>query len=321
MARTIFLTGAAGFIGAHTAKALLERGDTVIGIDNLNDYYSPQLKDDRLTWLKPYPEFHFYKADIADQQDLNKIIEKHLPDTICHLAAQAGVQYSLQNPLAYIQSNVVGTTVIFEAAKQFKIPQVVYASSSSVYGNSPTAPFTEEQNTDHPISLYAATKKSCEVIAYSYHHLYGIKTTGLRFFTVYGPWGRPDMAPFKFAKGIWKGETLNLNDHGKARRDFTFIDDIVSGILLSLDKSLDYELINLGGSNVVDLESFVSLFEKHLQKTAKRNLVPLPPGDVPLTSAKTDRAQQLLGWAPKTPIDKGVQQFCRWFKEYYSNAL
>ncbi|HSI21121.1 MAG TPA: NAD-dependent epimerase/dehydratase family protein [Verrucomicrobiae bacterium] len=318
--KKIFLTGAAGFIGSHVAKALLERGDEVIGIDNVNDYYDPQLKCDRLAWLSPYPNFHFYEGDVADPVFLDGVLDKHPGVTsICHLAAQAGVRYSLENPLAYIHSNVMGTTCIFEQARHRNIPQVVYASSSSVYGNSDSAPFVEDQNTDRPISLYAATKKSCEVIAHTYHHLFGVQSTGLRFFTVYGPWGRPDMSPIKFASLIWNDKEIDVYNHGKMQRDFTFIDDIARGVIASIDTPLAYEIINLGGSNVVELETFITTLEKHLGKQAKKNYMPLQPGDVLLTSADTTKAQELLQWKSQVSLDQGLAEFAAWFKTYYQS--
>ena len=315
--RTYLVTGAAGFIGAHVAKTLLERGDAVVGIDNLNDYYDPTLKHDRLKLLEAFPAFTFYTENIANIEALETIFSKHHFDAICHLAAQAGVRYSLENPLAYIEANVRGTTVIFELARKHGVRDITYASSSSVYGNSETAPFKESQPTDHPISLYAATKKSCEVIASTYHHLYDLQVTGLRFFTVYGPWGRPDMSPIKFAKLIWAGQPIEVYNFGKMQRDFTYIDDIVDGVVRSLDRPQADAIINLGGSSVTELETFITLLEQALGKPAIKEYKPLQPGDVLLTSADTTLAQHLLDWHPQTSLPEGIQKFAAWFKEYY----
>lgn len=319
MGKTVLLTGAAGFIGAHTAVALLKRGDAVIGIDNFNDYYDPQLKRDRVEQLLgAHKNYTQYDGDITDAALLETIFKKHKIDTICHLAAQAGVRYSLEQPLLYISSNVVGTTMLFEAARQHQIPHVVYASSSSVYGNSTDAPFREDQRTDTPISLYAATKKSTEVIAHSYHHLYGMQLTGLRFFTVYGPWGRPDMSPIKFARLIWDDKPIDVYNYGKMQRDFTFISDIVRGTLAALDTPNGNLVVNLGGSSVTELEHFIATLEKHLGKTAEKNYLPLQPGDVLLTSADTSLAKEKLGWEPAVSLDEGVAEFVDWFKTYYA---
>lgn len=317
MSKTILLTGAAGFIGAQTAQALLGRGDQVIGVDNLNDYYSVQLKKDRLARLKS-PRFTFHELDIANTLQLAKALEGNKIDAICHLAAQAGVRYSLEKPLTYIQSNLLGSTVIFELAKITGINQIVYASSSSVYGNNPQTPFREDQKIDRPISLYAATKAGVELLAHTYNHLYKIKMTGLRFFTVYGPWGRPDMAPIKFAKAISAGETIDVYNHGKMQRDFTYIDDIVRGIVSSLNRPLEDEIINLGGSQVTELEYFIALLEKEFGKKAKKNYLPLQPGDVLTTAADTSKAKSLLDWTPQVNLEEGVSRFCQWFSRYYS---
>ena len=319
MNKVILLTGVAGFIGSHTAKYLLERGDTVVGVDNMNDYYSVELKESRIKRLSADPHFHFYQVDIADETVMGQIGSAHKIDAICHLAAQAGVRYSLEHPLTYIHSNILGTTVIFELAKKWKISHVVYASSSSVYGNSPAdKPFAEDINTDQPISLYAASKKACEVIAHTYYHLYDIQATGLRFFTVYGPWGRPDMAAYKFATAILADQPIDVYNYGKMKRDFTYIDDIVRGIVASLDMPLGYQLFNLGGSNTVELSYFIELLEKNLGKEAKKNLLPMQAGDVPGTSADISKAQKLLDWTPRVAIEEGVRNFCQWFLQYHN---
>lgn len=311
---TILVTGAAGFIGFHTSKELLERGDKVIGIDNLNNYYDPLLKMSRLEQLSKYKNFKFYKQDISDGISVDENVNK-----ICHLAAQAGVRYSIENPLAYQKANSLGTLQVFEFARQNKIPSVVYASSSSVYGNSSEAPFKEDMKIDEPISFYAATKKSNELYAHTYHHLYGINMTGLRFFTVYGPWGRPDMAPFKFTKKILENETIDVYNNGKMKRDFTYIDDITSGIVLALDKESPFEIFNLARGETVELMDFVSAIEEATGKVAKKNMMPMQAGDVLLTSGDIGRAKTMLGYTPKISIEKGVKEFVDWYKKYYNS--
>jgi UDP-glucuronate 4-epimerase len=315
MNKTVLLTGAAGFIGYHVAEVLLARGDIVIGIDSLNDYYSPKLKRDRLARLT-HENFHFHENDISDEKTIQKIFATQPIDAICHLAAQAGVRYSLQNPMAYVQSNLVGSVVLLEATRHAKIPHFVYASSSSVYGGSGNSPFSEGQLTDNPVSLYAATKKSLEVIAHSYHHLFGFTTTGLRFFTVYGPWGRPDMAAYLFAKAILEDRPIDVYNHGKMQRDFTYIDDIVRGVIASIDMPQGNQIFNLGGSNVTELETYISTLEEKLGKKAIKNYLPMQPGDVPLTSADTSKAKRLLGWEATVSLDEGLQRFCSWLTEY-----
>lgn len=315
--KTILLTGAAGFIGFHTATALLKRGDTVIGVDNLNPYYSTKLKEDRLDQLKKQANFSFYKANIADQPAIAKIYKENKIDVVCHLAAQAGVRYSLENPYAYIESNLQGTTVIFEEAKRAGVKQITYASSSSVYGKNTEAIFKESQVTDTPISLYAATKKSTELLAHSYHHLFGLKMTGLRFFTVYGPWGRPDMFAFLLSKSILENEPVKVFNEGKMYRDFTYIDDIVAGVIASLDHPQAYEVFNLGGAKTTLLNDFIALVEKEMGGTAEKQYLPLQPGDVLRTSADVGKAEELLGWTPQVPLEQGVKNFCVWFKNYY----
>lgn len=314
---TILLTGVAGFIGSHTAQKLLNRGDQVIGIDNLNDYYDVNLKHARLALLKPNDNFHFFPLDITNTKELNKICSKYKIDKVCHLAAQAGVRYSMENPLAYIEANIKGTTVIFELARHHKIGQVVYASSSSIYGNIKESPFKEDMQTDTPISLYAASKKSCELIAHTYHHLFSIKTTGLRFFTVYGPFGRPDMAAFLFADAMRQGKSIKVFNHGKMHRDFTYIDDIVSGVVASLDTPFECEIINLGGNHTTELEHFIANLEKELGYKATKEYLPLQDGDVVSTSADITKAQKLLNWTPQIRIEEGLARFAAWYKNYY----
>lgn len=313
----ILVTGGAGFIGSFVAKKLADRGDEVVIVDNLNAYYDPKLKKDRLGFLSSYDNIEINELDIANYKDLEKIFTKHSFDKICHLAAQAGVRYSLENPQVYIDSNIVGTHNIFELARQFKVNDVVFASSSSVYGGNKKIPFSEEDKVDNPISLYAATKKSNELEAYTYHHLFGLNVFGLRFFTVYGPWGRPDMALFKFTKAISQDQPIDVYNQGKMRRDFTYIDDIVEGVVLSLDKVKDYEVINLGNHNPVELEEFISVIEEYVGKKANKNYMPLQPGDVIETYADTKKAKELLGWEPKTNINEGVKKFVEWYKSYY----
>ena len=308
----ILLTGAAGFIGFHTSKALLERGNAVIGIDNLNNYYDPKLKLARLKILKKYPKFTFYKADIAKELP----IKEHI-DVICHLAAQAGVRYSLENPKLYEKSNMLGTLNIFEFARKNKIKSVIYASSSSVYGNSKKTPFTESQKLNTPISLYAATKKANELYAYVYHHLYGINMTGLRFFTVYGSFGRPDMALFKFTKNILKDKPIDVYNFGKMKRDFTYIDDIIDGTIKAIDKAYAFEIFNLAKGEPIKLTSFIEEIEKNTKKKAKKNLLPMQPGDVSETFGDITKAKAKLGYNPKTSISKGIKIFINWYKEFY----
>lgn len=318
MAR-ILVTGVAGFIGSFVASALLKRGDEVIGIDNLNNYYDVNLKKARLKhFFMSNKRFTFYKVDFSDYKAMEKIFKRHKIDKICHLGAQAGVRYSLENPWAYIQSNINGALAIFELARHFGIKTVVYASSSSVYGGNKKMPFSVEDNVDTPISLYAATKRSDELIAYTYHHLFGIKMTGLRFFTVYGPWGRPDMALFLFTKAILKGKPIKVFNHGAMKRDFTFITDIVDGVLASLDKEYDYEILNLGNSNIVELMYFIKTLEKELGKKAKMKMMPMQAGDVPSTYSDIKKSTKLLGFKPKVKIEKGIHEFVEWYRWYYN---
>ena len=315
MSKTILLTGIAGFIGHETALALLARGDAVIGVDNFNDYYDPALKRARVERLKGAAAV--YECDVTDKERLGEIIRKHRPNQICHLAAQAGVGYSLKNPFAYEMANNLGTLTIFELARHNGIPSVIYASSSSVYGGNTKIPFSTEDPVDKPISIYAATKRYNELLAHTYHHLYGIRSSGLRFFTVYGPWGRPDMSLYKFTEAIAAGKPIDVYNHGKMKRDFTFISDIVAGVLASLDKDYPYEIFNLGNSNTVDLLTFIATIEKELGKPAKKNMLDMQPGDVPETFADIAKSRRLLGFDPKVKIDEGIRRFVAWYKDYH----
>jgi UDP-glucuronate 4-epimerase len=331
----ILVTGAAGFIGMHTAKRLLERGDEVVGIDNINDYYDVRLKHARLEQLKPFPNFTFIKMDIADREAMEKLFAEHKFPRVIHLAAQAGVRYSLKNPHAYIQSNVVGFMNILEGCRHNSVEHLVYASSSSVYGSNTKVPFSEHDNTDHPVSLYAATKKSNEMMAHTYSHLYRLPTTGLRFFTVYGPWGRPDMAAMLFTKAILEGAAIDVYNHGDMRRDFTYIDDIVEGVVRVLDKipvpeanfdpmnpdpvisNAPYRLYNIGNHQPVGLLAFIATLESALGKKAITNLLPMQAGDVPMTFADTHRLQALIDFSPSTPLAEGIARFVEWYREHF----
>ncbi len=315
--QTILVTGSAGFIGFHTSKKLLEQGHRVIGVDNLNNYYDPSLKKARNAILKKFDNYIFYKGDIADLEFIQKIFKDNAIDKICHLAAQAGVRYSLTHPHIYIQANLVGFTNLIDEAKNHGIKDFIYASSSSVYGGNTKIPFSTNDRVDKPLSLYAATKKSNELIAHTYHSLYQMNCTGLRFFTVYGPYGRPDMALFLFSKAILENKPIDVFNFGKMKRDFTYIDDIVDGIISSLNKAYPYEIFNLGNNNPVDLNYFIELIEKFLGKTATKNLLPLQAGDVPETFADIENTKNKLAWQPKTSIEDGIKKFIAWYKEYY----
>jgi UDP-glucuronate 4-epimerase len=311
----ILVTGSAGFIGAHVVKELTARGDEVVGIDNYNDYYDQKLKRDRVNFLRP--NIVEYEIDIADKEAVSKVFENHRFDAICHLAAQAGVRYSLENPDIYISANIIGTHNLLEQCRLHGIKKFIFASSSSVYGGNEKIPFSENDLVDKPVSLYAATKKANELEAHSYFHLYGINVVGLRFFTVYGPWGRPDMALFKFVKAILKGDAIDVYNQGEMKRDFTYIDDIVSGVLASIDYCQGYEIFNLGNNNPVDLKDFISVIEEALGIHAVRNYLPLQPGDVVKTYANIDKAKSILEWTPKTDIRSGIERFVEWYKSYY----
>lgn len=313
----VVITGAAGFIGFHLAKELLERGEKVVGIDSITDYYDPRIKQKRLALLKGYPGFRFYKVNIAKYSALEKVLKTEKPDEVVHLAAQPGVRYSLTNPWAYVESNVLGTLNVFEAAKRLVQPRVIYASSSSVYGASEKSSMSEHDRTDSQISVYAATKKASEALAHSYNHLYGIETVGLRFFTVYGTWYRPDQALFKFVKSILTGKTIQVYNRGKMKRSFTHISDIVAGIiaLLGTKPRGRNEIYNLGGAEAIPLLDFIRLIEQETGKKAKKNLMPMQAGDVRETTADWSKAHKELGFAPKTSMREGIAEFVHWFGE------
>ncbi len=317
--KTILVTGSAGFIGFHASQKLLEMGVKVIGLDSINDYYDPKLKNHRNDILKKYNNYKFYQTDISQEKELKKIFEENKIDKICHLAAQAGVRYSLQNPSAYHQSNLQGFINIIECARNFDIKDFVYASSSSVYGKNKMREtgFSEEDSVDHPISLYAATKKANELIAHNYHHLFGLNCTGLRFFTAYGPSSRPDMAMYLFTNEIVNNHEVKLFNYGKMFRDFTYIDDIVDGIIKSLEKAYPYEIFNLGNSQTVEVKYLIELLEKALNKKAKIKLEPIQPGDVEITFANISKAEKMLNFKPQTNIEKGVENFIDWYKKYH----
>ncbi|MBI1195869.1 MAG: NAD-dependent epimerase/dehydratase family protein [Gammaproteobacteria bacterium] len=330
----ILVTGTAGFIGSFVAASLLDRGDEVVGIDNLNDYYDVSLKRDRLAKLASRDGFTNVEAGLEDRDAVTRLFAEHRPQRVVHLAAQAGVRYSLKNPHAYADSNLVGMLNILEGCRNNAVEHLVYASSSSVYGANTKMPFSVHDNVDHPVSLYAATKKANELMAHSYSHLYALPTTGLRFFTVYGPWGRPDMAYFSFTKKILSGEPIDVFNYGKCRRDFTYIDDIVEGVIRTLDRvptanpdgcdqtdpsrsHAPYRIYNIGNNQPVELLYFIEVIEKALGKEAEKNLMPLQPGDVPATYADIDDLTRDVGFKPSTPIETGIGRFVEWYKEYY----
>ncbi|WP_142849327.1 NAD-dependent epimerase [Telmatospirillum sp. J64-1] len=322
---SIIVTGAAGFIGFHTAKRLLERGERVIGVDNVNDYYDPSLKEARLAVLREYEGFSFYRIDIADRAAMDEMLARYddISD-IVHLAAQAGVRYSLINPYAYSHANLEGHLVMLEVARRLKPRHFVYASSSSVYGANKTLPFSVEDRVDNPISLYAATKKANELMSHTYSHLYRIPSTGLRFFTVYGPWGRPDMAAFLFTRAIMAGQPIKVFNHGRMRRDFTYIDDIVSGVIGVLVKppaddgeTPPYRLYNIGNNRSEDLMRFIGLIERELGRKAQYEMLPMQPGDVPETYADIEALARDVGYAPTTSIDEGIPRFVSWYRDYH----
>jgi UDP-glucuronate 4-epimerase len=315
--QTTLVTGAAGFIGFNLCKKLLENGNRVIGLDNLNPYYDVSLKKARLERLKPHEEFLFNKADIEDLPKLKKIFRDQPIDRICNLAAQAGVRYSLIDPFSYQKSNLEGFLNLLEMAREHRVSNFVYASSSSVYGKNDTYPFSTEDRVDTPVSLYGATKKANELMAHAYSHLFDIPCTGLRFFTVYGPWGRPDMALFLFTEAILKNKPIKVYNHGRMKRDFTYIDDIVDGTIAALDRPFPYEVFNLGNSNVIGLLDFIRVIEEGLGKKAKKEMLPMQPGDVPETSADIQKSRDMLGFNPKTSIKEGVGKFLTWYREYY----
>ena len=311
------VTGAAGFIGFHVARTLLESGHEVIGIDNLNPYYDVSLKRGRLELITPNPLFTFYHADINNLATLETIFADHPIDRICNLAAQAGVRYSIQNPFAYEESNLKGFLNLLELVRHYPVRAFVFASSSSVYGNNRKLPFSIEDTVDTPISLYAATKKANELMAHAYSHLFDIPLTGLRYFTVYGPWGRPDMALFLFTEAIINGRPIEIYNFGKMKRDFTYIDDIVDGTIAALDNPFKYEIFNLGNSKSVELMKLIEIIEEELGIVAKKRFLPLQPGDVPETYADIDKTKRLLGFNPKTSIRSGIRRFLSWYRGYY----
>lgn len=315
--KTILVTGSAGFIGFHTSKKLLEMGNTVIGIDNLNNYYDPKLKEARNAILKKFDNYKFYKGNLEDLDFIKKIFKENKIDKVCNLAAQAGVRYSLENPHAYVNSNLVGFVNVLETAYRNNVKDFIYASSSSVYGKNKKMPLSIHDNVDHPISIYAASKKANELLAHAYHHLYGMNCTGLRFFTVYGPYGRPDMALFLFIKAILQNEPIKVFNHGKMKRDFTYVDDIVSGIVASLDKSYPYEIFNLGNHKSVELNYFIELIEKELGQKAKKDFLPMQAGDVAETFADIESSKEKLNFEPTTSIEQGIKNCIAWYKEYY----
>jgi UDP-glucuronate 4-epimerase len=312
----ILVTGAAGFIGFHIAKKLCESGEAVVGIDNMNRYYDPALKEARLEVLRKVNGFSFHKLDLCDYDGLKAVFGKDRFTGICHMAAQAGVRYSLTDPFAYQKSNNEGFLNLIECARHAAVRNFVYASSSSVYGANTKLPFSESDPTDMPISLYAATKKANELTAYCYSHLFGLHTTALRFFTVYGPWGRPDMALFKFTKAILAGEPIDVYNNGKMRRNFTYIDDVVTGVLLALEHPAPFEIYNVGNSKAEELMDFIREIEKNLGKKAIINYLPMQPGDVKETVADIAKLRK-LGYTPLTNIDRGIREFIGWYREYY----
>jgi UDP-glucuronate 4-epimerase len=332
----ILVTGAAGFIGFHLAKCLLERGDEVIGLDNLNDYYDVQLKMDRLKQLESHPAFRFFKMDLADRDGITGLFSAEKFDKVVNLAAQAGVRYSITNPYAYIDSNLVGFINILEGCRHTGVKHLIYASSSSVYGANTNMPFSIHDNVDHPVSLYAATKKANELMSHTYSSLYGLPTTGLRFFTVYGPWGRPDMALFLFTRSILEGKPIDVYNHGKMQREFTYIDDIIEGVVRVTDRVAapneswsgakpdpgtsyaPYRIYNIGNNNPVELLQFIETIERQLGKRAIKNLLPLQAGDVPATAADVDDLMNDVGFKPGTTIETGIGRFVEWYREYYN---
>ncbi|MBV8546773.1 MAG: NAD-dependent epimerase [Acidobacteria bacterium] len=335
----IFVTGAAGFIGFHVSKRLLERGDEVVGIDNLNDYYDPALKHARLDILRKFERFEFVHADIADRAAIEELFARHKPQRVVHLAAQAGVRYSLTNPHAYTESNITGFLNILEGCRHHAVEHLVYASSSSVYGANTKQPFSEHDNIDHPVSLYAATKKANELMAHTYAHLFGVASTGLRFFTVYGPWGRPDMALFRFTRGILAGEPIPVFNEGRMIRDFTFIDDIVEGVVRVLDQRAEpdpawsgdepdparsyapYRVFNIGNNRPVLLLDYIAALEEALGRKATLDLLPMQPGDVVSTRADVSELEKAVGFHPSVTIGEGIARFVTWYKDYFQVPL
>ena len=337
--KMLLITGVAGFIGFHLARSRLEQGENIVGIDNLNDYYDVFLKEARLQQLQQYPNFIFEKIDISDAASVSNLFSRYQFINVVNLAAQAGVRYSLENPLAYINSNVVGFTNIIENCRYHNIKHIVYASTSSVYGANQRQPFAESDSVEHPLAIYAATKKCNELIAHSYAHLYQLPSTGLRFFTVYGPWGRPDMALFLFTKAILNDESINVFNNGKMVRDFTYIDDIVEGISRAIDKVAEpniqwdalnpdpassyapYKIYNIGNNKPIPLMDYINQLEKALGKTAKLKMLPMQPGDVSSTCADVSKLKQDLGYLPNISIEEGINRFVAWYLDYYKTRL
>ena len=335
----VLVTGAAGFIGMHVAQRLLARGDEVVGVDNLNAYYDVALKQARLDLLAQHSGFRFVRLDIADTDAVGKLFRREGFQRVAHLAAQAGIRYSLDNPQAYVQSNLVGFVNVLEGCRYATVEHLVYASSSSIYGGNKKMPFSEHDNVDHPISLYAATKKSNELMAHTYSHLFGLPTTGLRFFTVFGPWGRPDMSYFKFTKAILEGRPIEVFNHGKMQRDFTYVDDIVEGVVRVLDRppraqpdfdamhpdpassSAPFRIYNIGSHRPVDLMTFIKVLEGALGREAEKELLPLQDGDVVATYAQTEALQAAIGFVPATSITEGIGRFVDWYRSYYRVEL
>jgi UDP-glucuronate 4-epimerase len=331
----VFITGVAGFIGSNLAMRLLERGDTVVGVDNMNDYYDVTLKEARLARFSGHPQFTFLKLDIADRPGMAKLFDQHRFDAVMNLAAQAGVRYSIENPSAYIDANLVGFANILEGCRHSKVGHLVFASSSSVYGANTRLPFSEHDNVDHPVSLYAASKKANELMAHSYAHLYSLPCTGLRFFTVYGPWGRPDMALFKFTKGILEGKPIPVFNQGKMVRDFTYVDDIVEGVIRTIDQPAKpdptwsgdqpdcatsyapYRVYNIGNNQPVELMRYIQVLEQCLGRKAQLDLLPMQAGDVPVTYANTEALEQAVDFHPRTNVETGIARFVAWYKDYY----
>ncbi len=331
----VLVTGAAGFIGMHTAERLLSRGDEVIGVDNLNDYYETSLKEARLARLEPHGNFSFQRIDIGDRGAMEQLFEREKPQRVVHLAAQAGVRYSIDNPHAYVDANLQGFMNILEGCRHNAVEHLLYASSSSVYGGNAALPFDEHQNVDHPVSLYAATKKANELMAHTYSHLFRLPTTGLRFFTVYGPWGRPDMSPMLFAKAMLENRPIDVFNNGNMMRDFTYIDDIVEGVVRTLDRTAEpdpdfdrtnpdpatsnapYRIFNIGNSQPTRLMDYIGAIETALGVEAKKNFLPMQPGDVEATSADTQALENWVGFKPGTSIGDGVSRFIDWYLEYY----
>ena len=331
----ILVTGAAGFIGSHVSQRLLERGDMVVGLDNVNDYYDPTLKEARLARLEPFEKFIFHRQDLSDRAAMKALFDSGRIRRVVHLAAQAGVRYSLVNPYAYTESNIIGFLNILESCRHAKVEHLVYASSSSVYGGNTQMPFSVRDNVDHPVSLYGASKKANELMAHTYAHLFHLPCSGLRFFTVYGPWGRPDMALFIFTKAILEDKPIDLFNFGKMRRDFTYVDDIVTGVVHVLDKPAEpdsgwlgdspnpessaapYRLYNIGNHSPVELMRFVEIIEEAIGKKAIKSFQPIQPGDIPATYADVSELMEQYSFQPSTPLEEGIQRFIAWYREYY----